>query len=365
MWATAHERCAVTEDHMHERVNQRSNETNQEPVTRKRRIRPPSRDAMVASLLVVAGVGASYLVSQLVDVVSPLIVAIVLGVAVRNVGVLPSSVGAALGKGTKRLLRAGVVLLGLQLAVPELLELSASHLIVVTVTVVVTFVTTRMVGHWLRVGRERSLLLATGFSICGASAIAAVSSVVDADEDDVAATIAMVTLYGTLAIAGFPLLQDALGLNDREFGVWVGASVHEVAQVVAAAAVAGEAALVVAVLAKLGRVVLLAPTVTLVALAERRRASADRSRGRPPIIPVFVLGFLAMAALRSTGVVPSDVVSAADVVTTLLLAGAMFGLGAGVHVGTLVRTGGRAAALGAVSTVIAATVAYVGLIVAR
>lgn len=336
----------------------------------------PAAGTLLAGIALVAGVGVSYLISAAAGVVGPLTVAMVAGVAARNLNLLSRPARAALGSMTRTLLRAGVVLLGLQLAVPDLLELGPAHLLVVVATVVVTFAATWWLGLRMGVGRERSLLLATGFSICGASAVAAMSSVVDADEDDAATSIALVTLYGSLAIVVLPLLQVPLGLDDPAFGVWVGASVHEVAQVVAAAAVAGEAALVVAVLAKLGRVVMLAPLVTCVALAGRpvsggasgendaAAAGAPRGSRRPSVLPLFVAGFLTAAAIRSTGLLPAGVVSAAGTVATLLLAGAMFGLGAGVHVRTLIRTGGRSAALGAVSTVIAAGVAYAGLVLA-
>ncbi|KOG86582.1 membrane protein, partial [Streptomyces varsoviensis] len=109
----------------------------------------------------------------------------------------------------------------------------------------------------------------TGYSICGASAIGAVSEVTGSDEEDVATSVALVTLCGTLAIAVLPLLHHPLGLDGTQFGRWVGASVHDVGQVVATAQTAGPAALGEAVLVKLMRVALLAPLVAAVALAVR------------------------------------------------------------------------------------------------
>src|SRR5690606_9023280 len=103
--------------------------------------------------------------------------------------------------------------------------------------------------------------------------------------------------------------------------------VHEVAQVVAAASPAGAAALSVAVVVKLTRVVLLAPLIAGYSVLHRRRAGVDASGRRPPLVPLFVLGFLAMIAVRSTGLLPGAVLSVAQVLTTLLLAGALFGLG--------------------------------------
>ena len=131
---------------------------------------------------------------------------------------------------------------------------------------------------------DQPLLIATGYSICGASAIGAVSEATDSDERDAATSVALVTLCGTLAIAVLPLLQQPLGLSDAEFGRWVGASVHDVGQVVATAQTAGSDALGEAVLVKLMRVALLAPLVAAwpcpyaaVGAALRRRGSGCRS----------------------------------------------------------------------------------------
>lgn len=308
--------------------------------------------------MVAGGTALAYGLSNVLGVVSALILATILGAFTRNAGVLRPAVRGGINTSTKRLLRAGIVMLGLQLSVPELLKLRVSDLVVVTATVAVTFSTTRWLGQRFGMGRDRSLLMATGFSICGASAIAAMSGVTSSDDDDVAASIAVITLYGSAAIVGFPLLQEVLNLSDHDYAIWVGASVHEVAQVVAAAAAAGEAAVVVALIAKLGRVVMLAPMVTAVGIARRADAGADR----PPIIPLFVVGFLAMCGVRSTGLLPDPALDAARVISTLLLTAAMFGLGSGVHLPSFIRTGAKPALVGALATTIAAGTAYLGII---
>ena len=130
---------------------------------------------------------------------------------------------------------------------------------------------------------DLSLLVATGFSICGVSAIAAANGVIDADEDEVAFSVALVTLCGTLAIVTLPPLHGALGLDDEQFGAWVGASVHDVAQVVATSSTAGSVALATAIVVKLTRVMLLAPLIAGIALRHRQtgtgawRATAARA----------------------------------------------------------------------------------------
>lgn len=311
-------------------------------------------------VVVAAGVAVAYLVSGALTWLGALTMSVLLGALLRNAGLLRRPLRPGTTFATRRLLRAGVVLLGLQLAVGEVLSLGAPVLAVVVVTAITTFVGTVLLGRWWGVRPGTSLLVATGFSICGAAAVAAMDSVCDTDEEDVATAVALITLFGGLAIVVLPALRHPLGLDARGFGVWAGASVHEVAQVVATASAGGAVALASAVVVKLTRVVLLAPLVAGTGVV-RSRTPRDASGPRPPAVPAFVLGFLAMMALRSTNLLPGGVLGAAHTVTTLLLAAALFGLGTAVHVPTLVRTGGRAIALGAASTLIAATVAYLGV----
>ena len=136
---------------------------------------------------------------------------------------------------------------------------------------------------------------------------------------------------------------------------------HEITQVVAAAGAVSGVTLAAAVVAKLARVVLLAPLVAGVGVVLPRSAPAD-GRSRPPLLPLFVVGFLAAVAIRSTGLLPDRVLTHASVLTTVLLAAAMVGLGAQVRVGRLLRTGGRPLALGAVSTLVALGVSLGGLV---
>ncbi|MGH3762594.1 YeiH family protein [Actinophytocola sp.] len=308
-----------------------------------------------------AAVAISYVVNLVLPVVSVLTAAVVLGVAVGSTPVLPEATRAVIARLTKRMLRVGVVLLGLQLALPVVLDLGAGLIVAIVLTVAVTFLGTVWLGRLIGVPRGLSLLVGTGFGICGASAVAAMEDVVEREDSDVATAIALVTCYGGLAIAAVPLIGRWLGLAPLDVGAWSGLAVHEVAQVVAAATPAGAAAVTLAVVVKLSRVVLLAPMVALVSVHERRRRPRRSDGSRPPLVPMFVLGFLAATVLRSTNVVPAGALDVAAVACTLLLAGALFGLGCAVRIGRLVRTGGRALLLGLLSTLLVGTTSLVGL----
>ncbi|WP_416309474.1 YeiH family protein [Saccharopolyspora sp. NFXS83] len=242
---------------------------------------------------------------------------------------------------------------------PETEGPSSATVGVVVVAVVVTFAGTVVLGRVLGVSRGLSVLVATGFSICGASAIAAVEGVVDREDEEVATGVALVTVFGSLSMVLLPLLGGVWGVGPELLGRIAGGSVHEVAQVVAAASPAGAAAVSVAVVVKLGRVVLLAPLVAGIGLVRRRSGGGGR---RAPLLPLFVVGFLAAMAVRGTGLVPEPVLGAAREATTVLLAAALFALGTSVRVGGLRRTGPRALVLGACSTALITSVTVAGML---
>lgn len=295
---------------------------------------------------------------------SALTVAMILGIACMNLGLDRPLLEPGLRVATRPLLRLGVVLLGLQLALPDVLALGIPTLTVVVGVVAVTFVGTRWLGVRLGLTPRLSLLIATGFSICGAAAIVAMDDATDSDQDDVVTAIALVTVFGTAAIFVLPLLQQPLGLSSSTFGAWAGASVHEVAQVVATASTAGPSALSTAVVVKLSRVVLLAPLITLVCLS-MRRSGGEGVRGRTgPLVPVFVLGFAAAVAVRSTGIISPHVLGTTKQITNLILACALFGLGTTVKLRTLMTGGARAMVLGTCSTLLICTASYAGLLLA-
>ncbi len=330
------------------------------------------RDLWPGLVAVAIATAIAFAVARAVPGLGSTTVAVVLGAVVANFGLHRAVLRPGTGFAAKRLLRVGVVLLGLQLSIGQVAALGWGGLAVVVVTVGTTFVGTQALGRALGVGPQRSLLIATGFSICGASAIGAMKEVTDADEDDVGVSIALVTLFGSLAILLLPALRGVLGLDVASFGAWVGASVHDVGQTVATAnRVPG--ALSTAVVVKLSRVVLLAPMVAGMVLWLRRSerqtaqvAGADDGRvgtagRRPAPVPLFVAGFLAAIVVASTGWLSAPVLHAAEVVQQVMLTAALFGLGTGIHLAVLRRTGGRALLLGVLSWALIATIAYAGV----
>jgi len=284
--------------------------------------------------------------------VSTLTVAVVLGITLGNLPIIDID---ALRPGfqfaAKHILRVGVILLGMRLSIGQLGDLGLPVIGVIAATVIATFFGTQVLGRRLGVSGPLSLLIATGYSICGASAVAAMESTTDAEEEEVAAAIGLVTLAGTVAMFAVPAIGAGLSLTDDQFAIWAGASIHDVAQVVAAGATRGPEVLAAAVVVKLTRVLLLAPLVAGVSLTHQRSERADSSH-KPWPIPAFVLGFIGLVAIRSTGLVPETAIATAATVERMVFAVALVGLGAGVRIGRLRQLGGAPLMLGTIASLV-------------
>lgn len=313
-------------------------------------------------LVAVATAGIAWMVASVLPAVPWLTAAFVLGVVLGSIPavrrMLDGALRAGVGFSARTLLRAGIVLLGIDLVLADVAALGWAGVLAIVALVVVAFAVTYAIGRWLRLPGDEPLLLAAGFSICGVSAIGAVSAARGPRAGatvDTATPVALVTLFGTAAIVVLPALAaaaQALGwrMSPEFFGAWVGASVHDVGQVVATAQSAGTAALAVAVVVKLTRVVMLAPMTAVISLDARRRARAAGGSGAlPPIVPLFIVGFVALVLVRTFLPVPQVVVDSAEVIRTALLAVALAAIGAQLRLERLVRTGGRAVGAAALS----------------
>ena len=332
-------------------------------VTSPRLPTPPWLKAVIGVAVAAPGLVMAVLGHLLVPQVGVLTWAIGLGVAAANLGLLPRTATTQLALVTKKLLRVGIVLLGFSVSFASITALGLPLIAIVAGSLVGTLVLTTWLGRRMGLSAPRALLIGTGFSICGASAIAGMEDTAGADEEDVTVSIAMVTLFGTLALVLLPLLQGPLGLTDLQFGMWAGASVHEVGQVVAAASPAGAAVVAVAVVVKLTRVVMLAPVVAAVSIIQRRRSSAgSEETGRTPLVPLFVLGFLACVALRSTGAVPESVLGWVGHAQVAALGAALFGMGCSVKIASLFKGSGAVMVVSAIGTLFIAATSLAGIL---
>ncbi|WP_456506203.1 YeiH family protein [Arthrobacter sp. UYCu723] len=324
----------------------------------------PGLAACVVAVLISLGV------HSLVPSLPAMTVAVALGILSANLPKVRTFIRGPLRPGLtfagKKLMRAGIVVLGLKLSIVDVLGLGWAAFGIITAVVILAFAGTYLLGRLFRLPGEIPMLLAAGFSICGASAIGAMAAARRARHADTLMPVALVTLCGTLAIAVLPLLMGPLGLDPIQFGQWAGASVHDVGQVVATAQVAGPAALAAALVIKLTRVLLLAPIVFLAGMGTRRSARRQgqnpdnevESGPLPPLVPLFIIGFVAMIGIRSLGILTSDMLQIGAIVQDVLLGSALFGLGAAVSIRDLLSSGLRGSLVALLSWILIAALGY-------
>jgi uncharacterized integral membrane protein (TIGR00698 family) len=302
--------------------------------------------------------------------ISALTLAIVLGMVVGNT--VHSRLGAMTGAGVTfskaNLLRLGIVLYGLRLTFQDIGNVGWTGVAIDATVLCSTFGLACVLGtRVFGLDRKTAMLIGAGSSICGAAAVMATEPVVRGRAEQVMVAVATVVVFGTLAIFLYPVLYHLVSqyrlfdLSPTAYGVFAGSTIHEVAQVVAAGRAVGEQAANTAVIAKMVRVMMLAPfLIILSAYLSRSSAkeagadaagSVDEGNASPRggiVIPWFALGFVAVAGLNSLAVLPHAVVRQVTDIDTVLLAMAMAGLGLTTHVSAIRKAGIRPLALAAV-----------------
>jgi uncharacterized integral membrane protein (TIGR00698 family) len=286
---------------------------------------------LLPGLLLTSGIAAlAFLLRRIfgITMLSPMILSIVIGIVFHNIVQTPLAAKAGIRFGIRRILRFAIVLLGFQVTAQEVISVGAIGIAIIVTTLTATFCFTSWFGPFIGVDRKLAQLIAAGTSICGASAVIATNTVTDAPDEDVVYAVACVTVFGSAGMLLYPLLPGLLHLDQHAYGLWSGASIHEIAQVVAAAFQGGQEAGQFATIAKLSRVMLLAPVVLTIGYFARRRGTSNAAeRGRDLPVPWFVFGFLAMIALNSAIVVPPAAKAGIIEVTTFLLAVALAAMG--------------------------------------
>lgn len=314
------------------------------------------------SYLGVAGAVAIALLISTAIGLSSLVAGLLLGVGIANLAPLFGSgtqIVTALQPATRfaarRLLRLGVVLLGARISLDQIRELGLTGATVMIAVVTISFFGVQILARALGLSPGLGLLTASGFSICGASAVAAVAPVAGTSEDETAYAVGLITLCGTASIFVLPAIGHFLQMPMEQFGVFAGAGVHDVGQVTATAAAFSEDSLATATLVKLTRVMMLAPIVAGIGLWVRSRKSGAHESGpqksgpAPTLIPLFVAGFLGMIALRASGLLTGSMLDLIASVERVALTAGLFGLGAGVSIRRLRHLGGRPLLLGLAS----------------
>lgn len=303
-----------------------------------------------------------------------LVLAILIGTAVRTAWTPSKRWYPGMQFSAKTLLEVAVMLLGASLDSRTIVAAGPGLILGVGGVVVLALSISYGIGRVLGLSHHMATLVACGNSICGNSAIAATAPVIGADADDIAASIAFTAVLGVLVVLCLPLLIPVIGLSDMQYGVLAGLTVYAVPQVLAATAPVAAVSVTIGTLVKLVRVLMLGPVIlglSMVVRAANARDEASLVTDGPvrashhlpfhKLVPWFIIGFLALAALRSLGLFPEALLAPTQRLATILTVLSMAALGLGVDVRMVARAGLRVTMAVTLSLVVLGVIA-VGLI---
>jgi uncharacterized integral membrane protein (TIGR00698 family) len=284
------------------------------------------------------------------SIVAEVSVALLIGIVVAAVtGPRLHPLAPGLRFASQRVLRLGIVLLGARLSLGEIARIGLPATGLIVITMAASFVIVIVLARVVRVEGRLAVLIAVGSAVCGNTAIVATAPVIGARAREVAYAVATITLFGTLAVFLYPSIGRALALPQASFGLWAGVAVHDTSQVIATSAAYGSGALDVATVVKLIRNALMAPLLVLIATVWAARgdgAVGSARRGIRRAVPLFVLGFLAFAALRTVGLIGADQAALLDSIAQTLILVALAAVGLSIHVGELRQTSWRPLVIG-------------------
>ncbi|TDH38472.1 putative sulfate exporter family transporter [Pseudohoeflea suaedae] len=289
-----------------------------------------------------------------------LVLAILIGALIRSAGRLPRAFEPGIHFAAHSVLEAAIVLLGATISLQALEAAGGALIFGIVAAIILTLLISYGLGLALGLHSKLALLVACGNSICGNSAIAAAAPVINADADDVAASIAFTAVLGVVVVLALPLLSLVVELDAVSFGVLSGMTVYAVPQVLAATQSGGTLAVQTGTIVKLIRVMMLGPVIFLLGLIgpqREGRETTERFRLHT-MVPWFIIGFAAMMGLRLSGVVSDEASVQFGSISNVLTVLAMAGLGLGVDVRELAHSGGRVILTATLSIVVLALLAF-------
>lgn len=268
--------------------------------------------------------------------ISGVIIAILIGILIKNTMSLPDSVLPGVRFALQRVLKFAIILLGLSLSFTAVLKTGGDALGIILICVTVAISLTYWIGVKMGLSNKLAALIGIGCAICGSTAIVASAPAIEADDSDVTFSVATITLFGVVAIFLYPIIGKVLMMTDTQFGTWAGIAIHETAQVIAGGFAFSDPAGEIATVVKLTRTVLLAP-LTLIFGIIYARSQAGKSTQKinyVRIFPWFVVGFIALAIVRTYGdsimgdsAAWNDFLAYAKTVSKFLIVIAMAGVG--------------------------------------
>ena len=311
--------------------------------------------------LIAAVVAVAFQINNFQPAVSPLALCVAFGFLIANVGSWPTFATDGTALAGKKLMRIGVALLGAQVSVISLQAIGIKGVITVILVVTFTIFGILALSKLFKMSGDLGLLIGVGFGVCGATAVAAIRPQTRATQEETSYAIALISLCGTLSIFVLPFLGHVMGLSDQTFGAWAGAAVHDVGQVIATASIWSDEAVKSAIVIKLARVCLLAPIVLILSIRHRAYLKSTSQSGessvKVPLIPFFVLGFIAVALAYNLFDIPPALHDVTVLTSKVLLGAGLVALGSGVRWKSIRAIGPRPMVMGILAWIIVAGIA--------
>jgi len=294
------------------------------------------------------------------SILGQLVIAIILGMAWRATLKVQDSWQVGITFSSKKLLRLGIILLGMRLNLADIYHAGANVFLIAVINLLFALIVVYGLTKILHVDQKLGILTACGTAICGAAAVVAIAPQIKANEKETAVGAAIVALLGTVFTLVYTVLYSIIDLTPTEYGIFAGGTLHEIAHVIAAASAGGNEAIDIAVIVKLTRVALLVPVAIIIGIFYRRTAKGEEKKAFSlSIIPWFILGFLAMSAINSLGIIPANVAQAFVNIAYILIAMAMAGLGLNVEIKTFKELGVKAFIAGLIGSVCLSVLGYI------
>lgn len=289
----------------------------------------------------------AYYLGRLFPVIGGPVLGISLGILVTSLWKLPASSQKGIKFTSKYILQLAVVLLGFDMNAASVIRVGQQSVFVIALTLSAAFLTAFFVGKLLQINRKLAILIGVGTAICGGSAIAAASSAINANDQDISYSISTIFLFNVLAVFLFPLIGHLLKLSDTGFGMWAGTAINDTSSVVAAGFSFSNAAGNFATVVKLTRSLMIVPVTLALALLTSRDQDAQQNFSLSKVFPWFILGFLAAAILNSSGWIPASITTELALTGKFLIIMAMAAIGLNTSVQSFIKAGPRAVLLGA------------------
>jgi len=306
---------------------------------------PPIASVIPGIIICIAISLVAVWLGKFVPVIGGPVFAILIGIAVGNLLPVPSGTKPGISFCSKKILQMAIIVLGASLSLTQVWRTGRESAGVMLISLSVSLLGAWIIGSRLGVTRKLTSLVGVGTGICGGSAIAAVAPIINADDDEIAFSISTIFLFNVVAVLVFPALGHLLHLADKGFGLWAGTAINDTSSVVAAGYSYSRAAGDYAAITKLARTTMIIPVSLAFALLMRRRSGSSNYNIKA-ILPWFILGFLAMSLLNTTGLLGRQLPVFAGSAGKYLIIVALAGVGLGANLTKMVKTGHRPILLG-------------------